>query len=103
MASVSSRCPQADLLLVGFGAARQEVWICQHLHETGATVAIGVGGLFDVIAGNLTRPPIWIREICMEWAFRLIHEPARLWRRYLIGNGVFLGRALAHWLLPARV
>jgi UDP-N-acetyl-D-mannosaminuronic acid transferase (WecB/TagA/CpsF family) len=72
------------------------VWIRRRLRETRVKVAIGVGGLFDVCAGNLTRPPLWIREICMEWAYRLCHEPARLWRRYLIGNAVFLARALAH-------
>jgi len=86
------RHSQADVLLVAFGAPRQEAWIRQHFITSGATVAIGVGGLFDYYANRIPRAPLWMRRLGLEWVFRLVQEPGRLWRRYLIGNLVFLGR-----------
>ena len=88
----------ADLVLVAFGAPKQDLWIHKHLPGTGVKVAIGVGGLFDFYSGRLPRAPQWMRELGMEWAFRLIQEPGRMWKRYLVGNFVFLGRTLA-WKL----
>jgi len=80
------------LLLVAFGAPKQDLWISQHLEATGVKVATGVGGLFDFYSGRIPRAPLWMREIGMEWLYRLIQEPGRLWKRYLIGNGLFLWR-----------
>ena len=88
------RSARADVLLVAFGAPRQDVWIRDHLTELGVGVAMGVGGLFDFYSFTLPRAPVWIRELGMEWAFRLANEPRRLWRRYVIGNVVFLARVL---------
>lgn len=88
----------ADLLLVALGAPHQERWIRRHLPATGAKVAIGVGGLFDFYAGRIARAPLWVREIGLEWVYRLWREPRRMWRRYLVGNGVFLARVLAERL-----
>ena len=51
---------------------------------------MGVGGTFDIVSGRLSRAPAWIQTVGLEWFFRLIQEPRRLWRRYLIGNSVFL-------------
>jgi N-acetylglucosaminyldiphosphoundecaprenol N-acetyl-beta-D-mannosaminyltransferase len=82
------------LLLVAFGAPKQDLWIREHLKETGVKVATGVGGLFDFYSGRIQRAPLWMREIGMEWFYRLIQEPGRLWKRYLIGNGLFLWRVL---------
>lgn len=85
----------ARLLLVAFGAPRQDCWIARHLAELGnVRVAIGVGGLFDFYSGRMPRAPQWMRELGLEWLFRLVQEPGRLWKRYLIGNGVFLARVL---------
>ncbi len=84
----------AHVLLVAFGAPRQDMWIEEHLQETGVRVAMGVGGLFDFYSGRISRAPLWMREIGMEWVYRFIQEPGRLWKRYLIGNGVFLWRVL---------
>lgn len=81
-----------DVLLVAMGAPRQDLWIRDHLRELGAHVAVGVGGLFDFYSFTIPRAPQWVREIGMEWAFRLITEPRRLWKRYVIGNVVFLAR-----------
>jgi N-acetylglucosaminyldiphosphoundecaprenol N-acetyl-beta-D-mannosaminyltransferase len=59
---------------------------------------MGVGGLFDFYSGRIPRAPVWMREIGMEWAYRFIQEPRRMWRRYLVGNVVFLWRVLAQRL-----
>ncbi len=90
----------AHLLLVAFGAPRQDLWINEHLDETNAKVAIGVGGLFDFYSGRIPRAPVWMREIGMEWLYRLLQEPGRLWKRYLIGNGIFLSRVIWEKFFP---
>lgn len=89
---------RADLLLVAFGAPKQDLWLERHLAETGAKVAMGVGGLFDFYSGRIPRAPVWMREIGMEWLFRFLQEPRRMWRRYFVGNVVFLYHA---WRLRA--
>ncbi|HTV74225.1 MAG TPA: WecB/TagA/CpsF family glycosyltransferase [Candidatus Acidoferrales bacterium] len=72
----------ADVLFVAMGSPRQEYWIANHLRATGCRVGIGVGGSFDVLAGNVQRAPkIW-RQLNLEWLYRLIREPRR-WRRQL--------------------
>lgn len=63
-----------------------------------ASVTLGVGGLFDYYAGRIPRAPAWMRGLGLEWVFRLIQEPRRLWRRYLVGNVVFLARIGREWL-----
>jgi len=93
----------ADLLLVAFGAPRQEQWIHRHLDALGVRVAIGVGGLFDFYSGRIPRAPIWMRRSGLEWLYRLSREPRRLWRRYLLGNPRFLLRLLARRVGQLRV
>ena len=92
------RAANTAILLVGFGAPKQDIWIHRHLAASGACVGIGVGGLFDFYSGNIPRAPLWMREIGMEWVYRLIQEPQRMWRRYLIGNIVFLHRVISEKL-----
>ncbi len=84
----------ASLLLVAFGAPRQELWIAEHLNETGVKVAIGVGGLFDFYSGRISRAPLWMREMGLEWLYRFWQEPGRMWKRYFVGNSVFLSRVI---------
>ena len=86
------RRSRADVLLVAMGVPVQEGWIDRNSASTGATVTIGVGGLFDYYSGRIPRAPAWMRRCGLEWTFRLIQEPGRLWRRYLVGNLVFLAR-----------
>ena len=83
----------ARILLTAMGAPRQEKWIDQHRSQLRCGVAIGVGGLFDFYAGRIRRAPLWMREIGLEWVYRLLQEPGRMWRRYVIGNPLFLWRA----------
>jgi N-acetylglucosaminyldiphosphoundecaprenol N-acetyl-beta-D-mannosaminyltransferase len=88
------RAARADVLLVAMGAPRQEQWLEAQLETTGALVGMGVGGLFDFYSGRIRRAPLWLREIGGEWVYRLLQEPGRMWRRYLVGNLVFLFRIM---------
>ena len=72
----------ANVVLVGLGSPKQEFWLEEHLGATGASVGIGVGGSFDVLAGAVVRAPRVLRRAGLEWLYRLIREPAR-WRRQL--------------------
>lgn len=82
----------ADILMVALGAPFQDLWINKHKHEIKCGVALGVGGLFDFAAKEVGRAPKWVRNMGMEWVVRLLNEPLRLARRYLIGNPLFLWR-----------
>ena len=81
-----------DILLVGMGAPRQELWIRQHLEELNVPVAWGVGALLDYCAQKFTRAPEWMRRAGLEWLYRLMLEPRRLWKRYILGNIIFTFR-----------
>jgi exopolysaccharide biosynthesis WecB/TagA/CpsF family protein len=83
-----------DILLVAMGNPLQEAWIARHVTRTHATLAIGVGALFDFMAGEVSRAPGWVRSLRLEWAYRLALEPRRLFRRYMLGNPLFLLRVL---------
>lgn len=87
-----------DLLLVGMGVPLQEKWIAAHRGVLRCGVAIGVGGLFDFASGRIPRAPRWLRRLGMEWLYRLWQEPFRLFRRYIIGNPLFLWRVLGQRL-----
>lgn len=82
----------ADILLVAMGVPQQETWIASNRHQLNTRIAMGVGGLFDFYSGRIARAPLWMREIGLEWLYRLIQEPGRMWRRYVIGNPLFLWR-----------
>ncbi len=71
-----------DILFVALGAPKQEYWIREHLQELGVPVCMGVGGSFDVLAGNVKRAPQWMQKRGLEWLYRLYKEPKR-WRRML--------------------
>ncbi len=84
----------AQILLVGMGAPKQDQWINDHKAELNVGVAIGVGGLFDFFANNVSRAPVAVRQVGMEWVWRLAQEPKRMWKRYVVGNPLFLARVL---------
>jgi N-acetylglucosaminyldiphosphoundecaprenol N-acetyl-beta-D-mannosaminyltransferase len=86
----------ASILFVAMGVPHQELWIQRNLGKTGVRVALAVGGLFDFYSGRIPRAPEWMREVGIEWTYRLIQEPGRMWRRYLIGNWTFLVRFLLY-------
>ncbi|MCV2368894.1 WecB/TagA/CpsF family glycosyltransferase [Roseateles oligotrophus] len=88
------RATAADLLLVARGVPAQDLFIDRYLPQLGVKVAMGVGGLFDFASGRIARAPQWMRETGLEWVYRLMQEPGRMWRRYLIGNFSFLARVM---------
>jgi N-acetylglucosaminyldiphosphoundecaprenol N-acetyl-beta-D-mannosaminyltransferase len=92
----------AQILLVAFGAPRQDIWIAEHLAETGVGIAMGVGGLFDFYSGRIARAPQWMRELSLEWTYRLLQEPSRMWKRYLLGNFIFLSRVVWSMVRPGK-
>jgi len=91
-----------DILLVGFGNPLQEQWIALHQEVLRVPLSVGVGAFIDFAAGRVRRAPCWARRARMEWVFRLMLEPGRLWRRYILGNPKFLWRVLRARLSAAR-
>jgi N-acetylglucosaminyldiphosphoundecaprenol N-acetyl-beta-D-mannosaminyltransferase len=81
---------KADLLFVAMGSPAQEKWIAANFKQTGVHFALGVGGSFDHLAGLVRRAPRWMQQAGLEWLHRLLLEPHRLWRRYLVGNTRFI-------------
>lgn len=88
------RAARADLLLVAMGNPRQELWLARHLPATGCAVGVGVGALFDFLAGEVVRAPLALRRLRLEWLWRLAQEPRRLFRRYCVETPSFLGRVM---------
>lgn len=86
----------ARVLIVALGSPRQETWIDRNLASTGALIGVGVGAFLDFSAGKAVRAPRWMNILGIEWCFRLLQEPKRLWRRYVLGNPLFLWRAWHH-------
>ena len=80
-----------DILLVAMGSPRKEVFLNQYRQELAIPFVMGVGGSFDVVAGKTQRAPQWMQRWGLEWLFRFLQEPKRMWRRYLIGNTCFIG------------
>ena len=80
----------ADVLFIGMPSPFKEAWCHRHKEDLGVPVQVGVGGSFDVIAGYIKRAPRWMQKIGMEWAWRLMMEPRRLWKRYLTSNSMFI-------------
>jgi exopolysaccharide biosynthesis WecB/TagA/CpsF family protein len=85
-----------DMVLVAMGVPKQEMWIARHLSELPGCTAIGVGGLLDFVSERIPRAPLWMRKANLEWCFRLYCEPFRLFKRYIIGNPLFIGRVLRY-------
>mgnify|MGYP001205295431 CR=1 FL=1 len=82
------------ILIVGFGMPLQERWLMENGARIDANVILTGGAVFDYISGELRRGPTWLTDHGMEWLARLLIEPRRLWKRYLVGNPLFLYRVL---------
>ena len=92
-----------DVLFINMGMPRQERWLYDHWDKLDAPIVITAGALVDHLAGRVRRPPKWVADMGLEWLVRLAVEPARLWRRYVLGLPVFGVRVLRERLsLPAR-
>lgn len=83
-----------DVLLVGLGTPLQEKWIARHFERLDVPVVWAVGALADFVSGKVPRAPRWMLDHGLEWLYRLWVEPKRLWKRYVVGNPLFIGRVL---------
>lgn len=88
----------ADIYWVGLGAPKQEIWMYENYKKLNKGVMVGIGAGFDYLAGNTKHAPKWMKEFALEWLYRLIQEPRRLWKRYLITNTIFLFYILLEFL-----
>lgn len=80
----------ADILFVAFSSPMKEYWIKENMEIMKVPFAMGVGGSFDIIAGKTLRAPRWMQKSGLEWFFRFIQEPRRMWKRYLVTNTSFI-------------
>lgn len=98
IANINALAP--DIVFVGMGTPQQEAWVAAHREELNVPVFWSVGALFDYVAGHEPPVPDWLNKLALEWFWRLLVDPLGKWRRYLIGNPLFLYRLLRSMLLP---
>ena len=79
----------SDILIIGMGSPRQELWVDKNKGLLKVKIIICVGGILDVLAGKIKRAPVWMQRVSLEWFWRLIQDPKRLWKRYLIDDMKF--------------
>ena len=84
------RTAKPDILFVGLGSPKQERWMASNRSTCGARLSIGVGISFSFMCGDVIRAPCWMQRAGLEWFHRLLQEPQRLWKRYLIEDSLFL-------------
>lgn len=87
-----------DIVWVGLGAPKQERWMSAHIEQLDVPVLIGVGAAFDFHAGAKRQAPYWMQRSGLEWLFRLLTEPRRLWKRYLVDNTLFVALIVMQFL-----
>lgn len=80
----------ADMMFVAFSSPKKEYWVNKYINTLNIPFVMGVGGSFDIVAGITARAPKWMQERGLEWFYRFIQEPCRMWRRYIIGNMRFV-------------
>lgn len=80
----------ADMMFVAFSSPKKEYWVSKYLNSLNIPFVMGVGGSFDVVAGITDRAPKWMQEHGLEWFYRFIQEPKRMWKRYVVGNIKFI-------------
>jgi N-acetylglucosaminyldiphosphoundecaprenol N-acetyl-beta-D-mannosaminyltransferase len=90
-------------VLVGMGTPKQELWVDRYADRLNGAVVWTVGALFDYVSGHTPRAPRWLADNGLEWIFRLTIEPQRMWRRYLLGNPIFLSRVASEARRDRRV
>jgi N-acetylglucosaminyldiphosphoundecaprenol N-acetyl-beta-D-mannosaminyltransferase len=91
------RASQPDILFVGLGAPKQEKWIYRHRHKMQVPVSIGIGASFEYVAGKTARAPRWMQRTGLEWLYRIVENPGRYWKRYIVDDLVFFPLVMAQW------
>ena len=81
---------KADIMFVAFSSPKKEYWVNKYLNDIKIPFVMGVGGSFDIVAGVTERAPLWMQNHGLEWFYRFIQEPRRMWKRYIIGNAKFV-------------
>jgi len=81
---------RSDILLVALPSPLKEYWLHQHINELRISLGMGVGGSFEVVTGRRRRAPRWVQKAGLEWLFRFLQEPRRMWRRYVPANARFV-------------
>jgi N-acetylglucosaminyldiphosphoundecaprenol N-acetyl-beta-D-mannosaminyltransferase len=94
------RSANADMLFLGMASPKKEVFLRRFQHGLNVPVLHGVGGSFDVLAGITRRAPLTWQRLGLEWAYRLLQEPGRMWKRYLVTNSAFIGLTLREAVHP---
>jgi N-acetylglucosaminyldiphosphoundecaprenol N-acetyl-beta-D-mannosaminyltransferase len=89
---------KADLLVLGLGAPKQELWVTRYAPQLSVKVALCVGATIDFLAGEKARAPMWMRKVGLEWLHRMLSEPKRLAKRYFIDAVVFPKLIVSEWL-----
>ena len=97
-ATAAVRESGADIVFVGFGQPRQEQWMLRHGPDLPGVVMVGVGAAFDFHAGRVRQAPRWMQDRGLEWLFRLLMEPRRLWKRYILLNPLFVVMWALQWV-----
>lgn len=95
------RSSKADMLFLGMASPKKEIFLRRYQHDLDVPVLHGVGGSFDVLAGLTKRAPLTWRRLGLEWAYRLLQEPRRLWKRYLVTNTAFIALTLREAVSPS--
>jgi N-acetylglucosaminyldiphosphoundecaprenol N-acetyl-beta-D-mannosaminyltransferase len=91
-----------DILFLGMTSPKKERFLARWSAEMGVPLCHGVGGSFDVMAGKVRRAPRWWQRMGLEWLYRVLQEPRRMWKRYLVTNTWFTGLVLAEWFAHPR-
>lgn len=92
------RSSGADIVWVGLGMPKQELWVHDVRDELPGVAIMAVGAAFDLLSGTVRQAPDWLQRMGLEWAFRLCQEPGRLWRRYIINNPAFVIAFCREWI-----
>lgn len=91
----------ANIVFIGISSPLKEQFVHQYKNRMGSNLLMGVGGSFDVVSGNISRAPLWMQKAGLEWFYRFLQEPRRMWKRYLYTNSMFLWLVLTEKLLKS--
>ena len=80
----------AQMLFVAMSSPKKEIFLNRYKDKLDVPFIMGVGGAFDVVAGQIKRAPLWMQKSGLEWLYRVVQEPRRMWKRYLVTNSVFI-------------